>query len=658
MALVAAILLGLPALGLWCWLAGRDGEARLGRREAFAFAAVAWAAYSVLCVELLSLGAGHDLAAPRGGHLTRLSLVLVWTPPAAFGAAAAYRFRASAEGARAAATELWRTTDTRTRLCLATTTACVAIVGIVAVAAAPNNWDSMTYHLARVAAWVRLGGVSHYATSVEPQLYQPPGAEMLVAHWHVLTGGDRMDAVVQWFAFGGSAVVASLAAARLGAGRFGQAAAALLVVTMPMAIMQGSSTQNDLVTAFWLLIAATFALGIGEDERGAAARTIGACTAVGLAVVTKGTALIFGLPVIAMIAFCGLRHGRSRRRVAALLAGAVLVIAPSVQHALQNHDTYGSFLATGSTGNFYKNENAGPKTIVSNLARNASVHLNLPGDAPNRLTEKAIRNGLDRFGINADDPANTFEGRPFEVGKFGPHEDHAGNLALLFLSIWAVVAIACVSAFRTRRRLLWAAVICAQILLFCALLKWQVWHARLHLPAFVLAVPLVAACMAGIRRRRMVTCALALIVLAAPVYLFYNYTRPLVGGRSVLTTPRDAQYFLPKRNIEAPYRAVMRAIEDDRRTEIGLAAGIDDWVYPFQILAGEHGASVREVLVVNRSKRYPARLPDTVICVNCDAPRIAILTAERFKNRPFTVGPVAHDPYLDESEAAITLWER
>lgn len=655
------MLLGLPAIGLFCLFVGQDGRTaadRLAYREAFAFTAVAWAAFSVVVAQLLSLGAGHELAAPRQGHLTRSALIAVWIAPALAGAFATYRHRAVLVRARVDSARLWQTSDGRVRFCIATTAICIAIVGLVALVAAPNTWDSMTYHLSRVVSWIRLGGVAHYATNVEPQLYQPPGAEILVAQWQLLIDGDRMAATVQWVAFAGAAVMASLAAARLGAARFGQVVASLMVVTTPMAVMQGSSTQNDLLTAFWLLIAVTLALGVTKHDGRATARTVMACLAVGLAVLTKGTALIYGAPVIAMILAFNLRAGLTSRRVVALAIGAVLVLVPGFQHAVHNHSTYGTYLATGSQGNFYKNQKIGLRTIVSNSVRNASVHLNLPDESLNRATEKSIRGALDAIGIDPDDPANTFEDRPFEVGKFGPHEDHAGNLAMLLLSTWAICAVLFVAGYRSRRRLAWAAMLATQALLFCALLKWQIWHARLHLPIFVLAAPLVAVCLERFKKQLLVNVVLALIVLAAPVYLFYNYTRPLVGERSVLTTARDAQYFFPRRNIEAPYRGVLAEIQRIDARDVGLVLGQDDWVYAFHALAGNDGPRFREVLTTNPSKRYTTTLPNTIVCVNCDPQRIAYLQSQLFERASFAIGPITHDPNLDESDAEVTLWRR
>ena len=48
---------------------------------------------------------------------------------------------------------------------------------LVCLASPPNNWDSMTYHLARVANWIDHHSVRHYPTHILRQLYMGPWAE-------------------------------------------------------------------------------------------------------------------------------------------------------------------------------------------------------------------------------------------------------------------------------------------------------------------------------------------------------------------------------------------------------------------------------------------------------------------------------------------------
>lgn len=90
----------------------------------------------------------------------------------------------------------------------------LAVPLVVSVAAAPNNWDSMTYHLPRVAHWQAQGSVTFYATSIDRQLWMAPLSEFAAMHLMTLSGGDVLANLVQWAALGLTAVAASVLAQR------------------------------------------------------------------------------------------------------------------------------------------------------------------------------------------------------------------------------------------------------------------------------------------------------------------------------------------------------------------------------------------------------------------------------------------------------------
>jgi hypothetical protein len=58
--------------------------------------------------------------------------------------------------------------------------------GVVAYLAPPDTWDSLTYHMARVAHWAQSGSLAHYATGIERQDLMPPGAELGMLHAYIL----------------------------------------------------------------------------------------------------------------------------------------------------------------------------------------------------------------------------------------------------------------------------------------------------------------------------------------------------------------------------------------------------------------------------------------------------------------------------------------
>ena len=79
-----------------------------------------------------------------------------------------------------------------------------AIVGVavayelfIVLGTPPNNWDSMTYHLARIAYWLQEQSVLHFDAGTARQLAQPPNGEFLQGWALAVTDSDRFAAVVQ-----------------------------------------------------------------------------------------------------------------------------------------------------------------------------------------------------------------------------------------------------------------------------------------------------------------------------------------------------------------------------------------------------------------------------------------------------------------------------
>jgi 4-amino-4-deoxy-L-arabinose transferase-like glycosyltransferase len=92
-----------------------------------------------------------------------------------------------------------------------------------------------------------------------------PWAEWTILHLVLLQGNERAANFVQWTSFIGCLVAVSLLAEKCGGSKRAGILAAFLAATLPMAILQASSTQNDLALAFWLLSFAYGCLQIAEN---------------------------------------------------------------------------------------------------------------------------------------------------------------------------------------------------------------------------------------------------------------------------------------------------------------------------------------------------------------------------------------------------------
>jgi hypothetical protein len=198
----------------------------------------------------------------------------------------------------------------------------VAVVGLafayvvaLVVGTPPNTWDSLTYHLARAALWRQAGGVGDIQSSYDERLdVYPPNAEIALTFVLEVTREERLAGFVQLAAALVTATGIFALARKLGLARSEAAIGALLFLTLPIVLLQSSTTQNDLVAASLLVAATVFVLGSSRRELALA----GLATA--LAVGTKIPAA-FGLPILAAIALAAPPRPARVARVVALVAG-------------------------------------------------------------------------------------------------------------------------------------------------------------------------------------------------------------------------------------------------------------------------------------------------------------------------------------------------
>src|SRR4029077_7792169 len=105
-----------------------------------------------------------------------------------------------------------------------------------------------------------------YPTHILRQLYLQPGAEFVLLHLQLLSGGDRLAGVVQWASMVGVLIGVSLIANDLGARRPGALCACLFAASLPIGVLESTSTQNDYVVAFWLVCVMAFALRMNRSS--------------------------------------------------------------------------------------------------------------------------------------------------------------------------------------------------------------------------------------------------------------------------------------------------------------------------------------------------------------------------------------------------------
>jgi len=528
----------------------------------------------------------------------------------------------------------------------------LSITLVIALIYPPNNWDSMTYHMSRVAEWIQRGSVDFYPTSIDRQNYQPPLAEFAILHLQLLSKSDRFANTIQWYSFFVSIVLVTLIAKEFQLSRLAQLFSAVVASTIPMAVLQSSSTQNDIVTAAFCLGFAYFLLRL--------VRTLSTQDAVycalslGLALFTKGTAYIYCCAIGLTIGGSAVLSTAHPKRLVLFSKLAVVVIAALVLNVGYLSRIYLFYEQPPSNASDITNEEISATVILSNIVKNGALHIGTPFVIVNNYSYRAVRKIL---GDQLNDPVSTMRSTTFRSPVRNPafslHEDHAGNLLHFILIVSVFLILPFVRISHKSAVYIYAASVLFGVLLYCAILRWQPWASRLHTPVFMLAAPLIAAAFAGFQshyKRLFLYVAVALFAYGTP-FLISNDTRPFVAlaDDSISSTNgRFKSYFINRPELYDDYSAAAKIIMDAGTEKVGLCLGYDDYEYPLWVLVGRHASrgtpKFRHVDVVNISKMQKKQ----------DLPPDLIVATKRLDgNQIHGKGRQVDDPCLDRQYVEI-----
>jgi len=560
----------------------------LTRRDAILAASIVFGLVLLLITESLS----------AGQLFYRTPLLLAWIGATILTAAFC------AVAARSNPSPIHRSTlipkDPFVLICTAFIAVDLMLVGITAIVSPPNNWDAMTYHMARVANWVQHRTVADYPTPILRQLYLGPLAEFAVAHLQILVGSDRLASCVQFCAMIGNSIGITAIAAKLGAGLRGQAVSGLFAATIPMMLLQASNTQTDCVASFWVVCAVNAGLGILSNQT--TPRLLGMlqfmlAAAVGLAFLTKATTAFVLTPFLIWTVV-----GLNQRRGLAAAGGlaALLVAIPiliNAVHFYRNHAVFGRFLTPDAEAGWYQNSLHTPGAVVSNLARNILINTGFRG--MHGYPGYAFKLVRWISGLDPSDPRITYSGQKFLV-KYTRDEHDAPNPIHLLLATVGIGA-AIYHFKRDSRAGIYSICILAGFFLFCFELKWQPWITRLQLPLFVIAAPMIGLLMDR-KSSGSLTFAVTCVLFAQSfIYLLFGFPRSLSGPHSVFHTQRADQYFSKRPEMAEPYEKAAQLIGQSHPAMVALACGGESWEYALRAQLPA-GTEIVHVGVENQSR--------------------------------------------------------
>jgi len=530
------------------------------------------------------------------------------------------------------------------------------IIFITGILSAPNNWDSMAYHLSRVCHWIQNQSLFPYATHIERQLYQAPYAEILILHLQLLTNSDLFSFSIQFFSMIFSIIGVSLITKDLGGMEEAQLLAGFFCICLPMGILQASSTQNDYLLSFFIISLLYFLIRYFKDQSWFSVIMVG--VSLGLSIYTKNTGYLFALPLMGvfLIPYIYTRIHRqmilSITDMVKIVTMGLLALSLNIANIIRNILVYGNFL--GTSPEIYTTNTVNQEISLNGFSVIFFKNLCLQFTSPNPFNiifNEFFVNFARFFHLKINDLRYSFGGgSEYIVSQNFLHEDEAGNL-IAFL----IILIICIySLYRYKRFpkkyfliIFW---IFTAFSIFSIYLTWQPWGNRLILPLFVSFSPIFGIFCERFEYKKFIPIICIIMIISSTPFLLHNSSRPLFGDNSLIGLDlnknlnslvyydlytfkplnREYTYFNNQKQIQADYLDTVYFIETKNISSIGITMDflttVGAFEYPLWMLLcnkKDHLIKIEHINVNNPSAKFSMRefIPDIILTKTENKPK-------------------------------------
>ncbi|CAN1549761.1 Glycosyltransferase RgtA/B/C/D-like [Flavobacteriaceae bacterium] len=451
----------------------------------------------------------------------------------------------------------------------------------------PNNWDSMTYHMSRIMHWLSNEYVSHFPTHILRHLYQPPFAEYFIMNINLLNGNDNFSNSVQLFYLTFSIIGIWSILDYFNCSRFHKLLAAFLLITIPSAELQATTTKNDIVCGFFVIIALYYCIKTYYEININNFIFLG--LSIGLAIFTKGTAYLFLAPFLVFLAIFLVHKLIQTKNLKIITNGLLLlfvVLIINIGHFSRNYMVNKNILTVDTIeSKGFTNENRSTSQFASNLLKNFGLQIGFPFQNKYDLWIREIHK---KYNVNIDSPdANWLQNKYQGTKKFETHEDIIPNTIHFFLILFCsliILSMGIINPKKYLKELLLLTVVLLQLVFFVFYLKWQPWHTRLHIPIFMISTLLVIVVLKQFRWFSIVLfVCMPLLIYGFYFNFIYNNLRPiktnLLYTKNIhIKDSRFKKYFSNQPYLFDEYNAVQDLIYKKSPKKVGLI--ISDWEYP------------------------------------------------------------------------------
>lgn len=496
----------------------------------------------------------------------------------------------------------------------------------LAIVTVPYNWDSMTYHLSRIAYWAQNESVAHYAVEDVRQLSSPVLAEFVNVQVYILS--ERKDQLLNLLQTGSYILNAFLVfeiARKIGCKEKFALLGTLLFMTMPIAFAEALTTQVDQFATIWFLIFIYYFIDLFESEKivfsqGNVLKGIVMGLCVSLGYLAKPSVDI-GMAVLLLFLFIKCIYRKDKFIVLAKLTLCVLpfVMLPLIPELIRNYQTFSAF----------SDPIAGKRQLVGTFAPNylfINMVKNFAHNFPNiylydsaEWIAKIVMVLARLLRVEINDVSISEDGQQYVMNSVPDYgHDTATNPVVMILMV--ISLIYCIMYFKTNKGKgrMYTIYVTISFMIFCAFVRWEPFISRYMLAYLAALCPMIAWQVQEISEKDKV---LLLRQAVVPIICFCIITEAfsLIRYHQEIwheeASVRPYAYFYHNKSLKEDYFEVTQWTKDNHYQKVGLCISSNQFLWPIWSMLEERDIEIQYVLVKNNSSQYENFdfIPDCII---------------------------------------------
>lgn len=485
---------------------------------------------------------------------------------------------------------------------------------LLAIFTIPYNWDSMTYHLPRIAHWAQNKSIAHFATGDVRQLTSPTLSEFINLQVYIFSGRkDSFLNLLQYACFATNAMLVYFITKYLGATDKYCWISSLLFISMPIAFGESLNTQVDHFSTMWLLIFVYFLLELLEPtyclkrNKENIWKVVILSSCIGFGYLAKPS-IMFAIVIFAcwLLGVCIRRKDKVQDIFVLIALASIIILVIVMPEIIRNiisfgaisHSEAGAKQLIGTLNPIYMFVNA-----IKNCAMNfPNEYINIGG-----LIEYGVYWIAYKLNVDINHSSIAEHGVEFHLHKAGEygHDTAINPIIMIFTTIvlfWLLVRRIKKEKICFSEIYLWVAISCFGI--FCFVLRWEAYVTRYMLSYFALLCPVVSIWLFKMKNRKMSHAVSGIIVFVCIIELFklLSYHGEICINHN--KNARESGYFQVYREDENYFVQLKRILGEIEFDSVGLYLSVNNtYEYPIWAMI-DNEVRIEHILVDNETQKY------------------------------------------------------